>query len=47
MYAAPIVKKEETSCKISIKFFETALIFVNFLINAFKAQRVEKLSGRL
>lgn len=48
MYAAQIVKKEVTFCKISTRFLEIALIFVNSLINVIlKTVKMEVLFGKL
>jgi len=48
MYAALIAKKEVNFCKISTKFLETALIFVNSLINAiWKTVKMVELFGKL
>jgi hypothetical protein len=48
MYAALIAKKEVSFCKISTKFLETALIFVNSLINAiWKTVKMVELFGKL
>jgi len=46
IFAAQIVRKEVTSFRMSIKFFGIVLISVNFLIDAIKGQKVEKLSGK-
>ena len=48
MYVAQIVKKEVTFCKISIRFLEIVLIFVNSLINVIlKTVKMEVLFGKL
>jgi len=46
MYAAQIVRNEVISCKKLIKYSETALIFVNFLIDATWTANTVKLFGK-